>query len=336
MKRKLCCVAACLVACAAMGAMCPASGYLKKAVDAEDVKFSPATIQMPPGCTTPDGMAVDPKGRLVIAAPNTKHDKPGAIYRIDAPGAAPAKWFEVPPLKESGYAQPMGVCFGADGEMYICDCQKAGFGRLLRVTFRDDRPVAFETVAEGLANANGVKYRNGRLYVTQAFMPGVTRGDGAATSGLYMFGATDRNVRPSNTPADPQCVFSDVTRNPKVRGGLNGVAIDSHGTLYTGNYGDGHVWKLTLGADGRVAASEVFVPASAGVKTPDGLCVDAEDNLYIADMMGDAAVKVTPQGAVSFVKKGGFVRPSEPGVWRGRLYVANWGGTTVEEIPLGN
>ena len=131
-------------------------------------------------------------------------------------------------------------------------------------------------------------------------------------------------------------MFSDVTRNPKIRGGLNGVAIDSRGVLYTGNYGDGHVWKLTLGADGRVAKSEMFVPASAGVKTPDGLCVDAEDNLYIADMMGDAAVKVTPQGVVSFVKKGGFKRPSEPGAWRGRLYVANWGGTTVEEIPLGD
>ena len=283
-----------------------------------------ATIQMPPGCTTPDGMVIDPQGRLVIAAPNTKHDKPGAIYRIDAPGAEPVKWFEVP------------LCFGADGEMYVCDCQKAGLGRLLRVTFKDDRPVAFETVAEGLANANGVKYRNGRLYVTQAFMPGVKRGDGAATSGLYMFNATDRNVRPANTPEDAQCVFSDVTRNPKIRGGLNGVAIDSRGVLYTGNYGDGHVWKLTLGADGRVAKSELFVPASAGVKTPDGLCVDAKDNLYIADMMGDAAVKVTPQGAVSFVKKGGFIRPSEPGAWRGSLYVANWGGTTVEEIPLGD
>ena len=292
------------------------------------------TIQMPPGCTTPDGMAVDPKGRFVIAAPNIRHKVPGAIYRIDKPGAEPVKWFEVPPLKESGYAQPMGVCFGAEGEMYVCDCQRAGLGRLLRVTFKDDAPVAFETVAEGLANANGVKYFNGRLYVTQASMPGVKRGDGAATSGLYMFNATDRNVRPANTPADPQCVFSDVTRNPRVRGGLNGVAVDSRGVLYTGNYGDGHVWKLVLGADGRVAKSEVFVPASAGVKSPDGLCVDASDNLYIADMHGCAAVKVTPAGKVETVRKGGFKSPSEPGVWRGSLYVANWGGTTVERIAL--
>ena len=293
-----------------------------------------ATIQMPPGCTTPDGMAVDPQGRLVIAAPNTKHDKPGAFYRIEKPGAEPVKWFEVPALKESGYSQPMGVCFGEKGEMYVCDCQKAGLGRILCVKIENDRPVSFETVAEGLANANGVKYLNGRLYVTQAFMPSVKRGDGAASSGLYMFNATDRNVRPANTPEDPQCVFSDVTRNKKIRGGLNGVAIDSKGVVYTGNYGDGHVWKLMLGADGRVAKSEVFVPASAGVKTPDGLCFDEKDNLYIADMFGDAAVKVTPAGKVSVVKKGGFKSPCEPCAWKGSLYVCNWRGTTVEQIPL--
>ena len=192
----------------------------------------------------------------------------------------------------------------------------------------------FGSIFTPLSGPNGVKYLNGRIYVTQAFLPGVKRSDGAASSGLYMFKATDRNVRPANTPADPQCVFSDVTRNKKIRGGLNGVAIDSKGAVYTGNYGDGHVWKLTLGADGRVAKSEVFVPASAGVKTPDGLCFDEKDNLYIADMFGDAAVKVAPCGKVEIVKKGGFKSPCEPCAWKGSLYVCNWRGTTVEKIPL--
>ena len=110
---------------------------MKKATTAFLLSLSVAagaeTIQMPPGCTTPDGMVIDPQGRLVIAAPNTKHDKPGAFYRIEKPGAEPVKWFEVPALKESGYSQPMGVCFGEKDEMFVCDCQKAGLGRILRV-----------------------------------------------------------------------------------------------------------------------------------------------------------------------------------------------------------
>ncbi len=291
-------------------------------------------IQMPETCTTPDGMAIDPQGRLVIAAPNCNRKQPGAVFRLDAPGGKPYKWFDVAPLAASGYSQPMGVCFGPEGELYVCDCQKKGFGRLLRYTFKDDKVATCETIAEGLHNANGVKYWKGKLYLTQAFLFDVKRGDGAATSGLYMFNATDRNVRVGNTPADPQCVFSDVTRNPKIKGGLNGVAVDSKGTIYTGNYGDGHVWKLTLGADGRVAKAVQIVHADQGVVTPDGFCVDKDDNLYIADMFGDQSVKVSPCGKVTVVKKGGFVRPSEPCVWRDHIYIANWGSTTVDESSL--
>ena len=291
-------------------------------------------VRMPSSCTTPDGMCVDPKGRLVVAAPNNARTQPGAIFRVDAPGAEPVKWFEVPAHPETGYSQPMGVCFGPAGELYVCDCNAKGKARLLVFTFKDDKVASCETVATGLDNTNGVKFWQGRLYVTVAFLYGVRRADGAATSGLYRFAATDRNVRVGNTPADPQCVFSDVTRNPDVTCGLNGVAIDSKGRLYVGNYGDGRVWRMQIAVDGTLGAAVEVVRPTDGVKTPDGLCVDSKDNLYIADMRGCAAVRVSPAGEVSFVRLGGFVRPSEPCVWQDRLYVANYGATTLAELPL--
>ena len=298
---------------------------------------SAGTVQMPATCTTPDGMAVAPDGKLVIAAPNNNRKQPGCLFRLDAPGGTPVKWFDVPALPESGYAQPMGVCFGPEGELYVCDCQKAGLGRVLCFTFKDGKVATCETVAEGLHNANGVKYLNGRLYVTQAFLKafpdGSSRGDGAATSGLYMFRATDRNVRVGNTPADPQCVFSDVTRG-KIACGLNGVAVDSKGRIYTGNYGAGTLWRLTPGADGRIVSAEQVLHAGDGVKTPDGLCVDAQDNVYVADMFGSQTVKVSPEGQVTVLKKDGLNRPSEPCVWRGHVYTANYGGTTLDETSL--
>ena len=293
------------------------------------------TIQMPSSCTTPDGMCVDPKGRLVIAAPNNDRTQPGAVFRLDKPCGVPVKWFDVPPCKDSGYSSPMGVCFGSEGELYVCDNQENSKGRLLRITFKDDKVDKCEVVACGLDNANGVKHLNGRLYLTQAFLHNVKRGDGAASSGLYMFSTADRNVKIGNTPADPQCVFSDVTRNPKIRGGLNGVAVDSRGFIYTGNYGDGRVWKLTPGTDGRIVKSEEVLHAGGPSVTPDGMCVDQADNLYIADMRGDALMRILPCGkAVEILRKGGFVRPSEPCVWNGAVYVANYGGTTLEVVPL--
>lgn len=293
-----------------------------------------ATVQMPPSCTNPDGMCVDSKGRLVIAAPNNSRILPGAVFRLDKPNGVPVKWFDVPPCPETGYASPMGICFGPKGELYVCDNQKDSKGRLLRITFKNDKIDKCEAIAVGLDNANGVKYLNGKLYLTQAFLFNVKRGDGAASSGLYMFDENDRNVRVGNTPADEQCVFSDVTRNPKIRGGINGVAVTSDGIIYINNYGDGRVWRLTPGKDGRIMKSEEIVHANGESVTPDGMCVDAKDNLYIADMFGDAAQRITPCGKVEVLRKGGFKRPSEPCVWKGHLCVANYGGTTIELIPL--
>ncbi len=291
------------------------------------------TLQMPPSCTTPDGMAIDPSGRLVIAAPNNNHKQPGALFRLAEPGKNPEKWFEVPAYAESGWSSPMGICFGPDGELYVCDNQKAGKGRLLRLTFKDDKVATCEVVACGLENANGVKYLKGKLYLTQAFLRKIPAENGALTSGLYMFDAKDRNVRVTNTEADAQLVFKDTTEG-RVKVGINGVAVDSKGHIFVGNYGASRVWKLTPGEDGRIAKKELFVKPEAGVKTPDGLCVDEDDNLYIADMHGNQAVKVTPAGDVKVLKKGGFRAPSEPCVWRGNFYISNYGGTTVEETKL--
>ena len=294
--------------------------------------FAAAKVQMPPSCTNPDGLAVSPDGRLVIAAPNNARTQPGAIFLLDEPGGEPRKWFDVPVHPETGVAGPMGICFGPAGEMYICDNQKDSKARLLCVTFKDGKLASCETVAEGLENANGVKYLNGRLYMTQAFLRKIVREDGHLSSGLYMFNASDRNVRVTNTAADPQLVFIDHTANPKLRVGLNGVAVDSQGFIYTGNYGDGRIWKLKPGADGRIASSELF--AWSGIVTPDGLCVDADGNLYTADMHGDAAVKIDRKGTVSIVAKGGFKRPSEPCCWKGGLYVSDYAGTTVTQVNM--
>ena len=127
-------------------------------------------IQMPDTCTNPDGMCVDSQGRLVIACPNNDRKQPGAVFRIEKPGEKPVKWFDVPVCPESGYAAPMGICFGPAGELYVCDNQKDSKGRLLCITFKDDKIDSCEAVATGLDNANGVKYLNGKLYLTQAVL----------------------------------------------------------------------------------------------------------------------------------------------------------------------
>lgn len=283
-------------------------------------------VAMPEECTNPDGMAIAPDGSLAIAAPNNDRRRPGAVFRLDAPGRRPVKWFEVPVTADTGFASPMGICFGPEGELYVCDNQPDSKGRLLRITLRGEAIASCEIVAEGLENANGVKYLKGKLYLTQAFQKKCVRDDGCATSALYMFDAADRKVRVTNTAADRQRVFTEVTSNRVYRGGMNGVAVTKEGIVYAGNYGDGRIWKLTPGADGRFTKTELF---AIGLVSADGLCTDAEGNLYCADMLGCAAVRFAPDGRKTVLAHDCYVKPSEPCVWKGALYTADYGSTTL-------
>jgi len=78
---------------------------------------------LPDYVSTPDGMAIDPEGNLILACPNyADTSKPGCILKIDADRKI-RKWVDVPVSEETGNAFPMGITFGPDGDLYICDNQ---------------------------------------------------------------------------------------------------------------------------------------------------------------------------------------------------------------------
>ena len=68
--------------------------------------------KLPAFCPTPDGMAIDADGNLVVACPNYGDpDQPACLVKIDGRGRV-TKWVDVPPLAETGRACPMGIAFG--------------------------------------------------------------------------------------------------------------------------------------------------------------------------------------------------------------------------------
>ena len=52
-------------------------------------------------------------------------------------------------------------------------------------------------------------------------------------------------------------------------------------------------------------------------------------------MLGCSAVRFTPAGKMTVLAKDCFTRPSEPCFWREKLYVADFGGTTLTEVAVG-
>jgi len=323
-------------------------------------------VTLPAFCPTPDGMAVDPQGDLVVACPNyADQAQPACLVKIGKDRKV-AKWVDVPVHPATKLACPMGIDFGPDGDVYLCDNQ--GWkgspegqlkGRILRLRIKDGAVVKTTVVADGMEHPNGVRVRNGGVYVTQSLMSKVKDPSGLLVSAVYRFGVDDQDVKVGNTLDDRQIVTTFLTRNPKCQYGVDGIVFDSTGSLFIGNFGDGTLHKVTFDASGKVTGNAVFAktdhdyaldPKSPGfldkavkakMRTTDGICVDADDNIYVADFSNNAIAKVTPAGAISVVAQNGerggrdgmLNEPGEPIVWNGVLVVSNFDAVFGPDHP---
>lgn len=312
---------------------------------------------LPDYVTTPDGMAIAPDGALIVACPNyADPTKPACLLRI-SPTHQIEKWADVPVLEKTGRACPMGIEFGPDGDLYVCDNQgwpgtAAGAfqGRILRLRVRDHAVQSTTVVARGLEHPNGVRVRGKYLYVTQSLMTRDKDPSGRLVSAIYRFGLDDHDVTVANTRQDPQVVATFLTENPHCQYGADGLVFDRAGNLFVGNFGDGRIYKLTFDARGNVASNVVFArtdhayelnpqdpgflarATKAKMRTTDGICIDERDNLYVADFSNNAIARVTPSGEISVIaqngdtdgRKGELNEPGEPIVWRGELVITNF------------
>jgi sugar lactone lactonase YvrE len=293
-------------------------------------------VQLPDFCPTPDGMAIAPDGDLVVACPNyADQSKKACLIKISRDGKV-RKWIEVPTLAATGVACPMGIEFGPDGDLYVCDNQgwmgtPAGQskGRVLRLRIKNDQVEFCQVVAEGMEHPNGVRVWKGGVYVTESLMPKVKDPSGLLVSGVYRFRLDDRNVQVNNTLEDPNLITTFVTRNKECQYGADGLAFDRAGQLYVGNFGDGAIHKVTFGPDGKVAKNAVWAVEGKELRTTDGICFDPKGNLYVADFSENAVAAVTPKAQVyrlarspdSNGSRGELDQPGEPIVWNGKLIV---------------
>ena len=310
------------------------------AADAPEKQTPKLFVSLPDYCPTPDGMEIDSEDNLVVACPNyADKTKPACIIKIDKHGNV-KKWFNVPTIPETGWASPMGLAFGPDGELFICDnqgwmgtpegqfkgrilgCKVEGMGDTAKVTTR--------VIADGIEHPNGVRYHKGKLYVTNSLMTKVKDESGLLVSGVYCFDPTVRNtVTVTNTKADPNLVLTVLTYNKECQYGLDGIAFDKDGVMYLGNFGDGAVLRVELNAQNKVVSCETWAKDLKNLRTTDGLCFDKEGNLYIADFSENAIAVVKPDSRVYRIAqspdsdgaKGELDQPGEPIVWNGKLYI---------------
>lgn len=298
------------------------------------VTQSQLLMELPAICPTPDGMAMDQQGNIIIACPNYGDMSKPAVFMKLSPQNRLSLYAECPVLEKTGRACPMGIDFGPDGALYVCDNQGwpgtpegENEGRILKLTIRSGKVFKTEIVAYGMSHPNGIKVYQGKLYVTQSLLPKIESEQ--LVSGVYRFDLTERNVKVNNDASDPSLLIQFKTLNMDCQYGLDGLSFDSQGQLFVGNFGDGSLHKISFDADGEVAACELFAKDPC-MRTTDGICMDADDNIYVADFSENAVCKVTPAGQVQVLarsadcdgSKGGLDQPGEP-IVRGRELIVS-------------
>lgn len=251
----------------------------------------------------PDGMCLMGDGSFLLSVPNFEdHSLPPILARITADNKFET-FYELPPHPVTGRVGPMGIGKASNGDIYLADMQlfngekKEGQekadplfeqSRLLRIVMKDGQPTETKVVAEGINVANAVAFKDGYVYVSDTILE---PGTDPLVSGVFRFKLDEENVKVTK-PFREDAHFlkgSEIkTKNVKIGFGADGLAFDSNGNLYIGNFSDGIVHKLTFDEEGNVASNEVF-GESAEMKSSDGLFYNkADDRIYVADMVANA------------------------------------------------
>ena len=109
-----------------------------------------------------------------------------------------------------------------------------------------------------------------------------------------------RNIRVSNTLADKQILATLVTRNRHCQYGADGLAFDSRGNLYVGNFGDGAIHKISFDQKGTARSNTIFAKTDHDYELdpakPGFLAKAAKDIDTVFTV--DLATRIAPDGSV--------------------------------------
>jgi len=295
-------------------------------------------LNLPEYCNTPDGMTLAKDGNIYLACPNFNNPLfPGLVMKI-SPQNELSVFYAMPAHPETKMACPMGLDFGPDGNLYIADNQyfynKDHKSRLMRIVFKNGTPVKSEVVVEGMNLANAVIWKGNSCYVTETRL-NLSGEDG--TSCIYSFPLSEMNkgtisLKPGKADSHLIADFKTAYANRGDWAGADGITMDSKGNLYTGNFGNGVISKITFNPDGSVKSNKIFVQDKT-FTCCDGIFYDAvKDVIYMADSEKNAIRVINMDGNVTTLSEnadtngadGGMDQPCEVLIRGDEMIISNF------------
>ena len=244
---------------------------------------------------TPDGLALAPNGHLILSVPNlADNSQPAALMEIDGSTIKPfAPNLPVEPTTKK--AAPMDLAFGPDGNLYYAENQyensKDFKSRLMKVTMKSGKPGVITTAVDNFALANGVVWKGNTLYVTdsQWDLPDNDKGSAIMKFSLAELNKGTVHLKPKTRDSHVLAMFTTTVNATGVDNGADGLDYDSKGNFYTGSFGDGKIYKVSLNPDGSFARQETLTLSGKQLPCVDGLVIDrATDKMYVCNSRENA------------------------------------------------
>jgi len=257
---------------------------------------------------TPDGMTLNKKtGIMYLAVPNFNENlfKPGCMIKI-MPDNSWSKLCDMPIHPDTNHAAPMGCNMGPDGNIYVADNQYF-YGtdrksRLYRVVLdakgdvvkNADGTPKVDIAADGFFLSNAVYWHGNNCYVSDTFT------DVPGQSYIYKITLAEMNAgKVTVTDKHIVATLKTIKRGRGDTAGADGITFDGEGNMYSGNFGDGRIFRFEMNPDGTVKSQKCIIDNEKLMPSADGMFWDEKSNMiYIAESASNAIRRFSTDGKI--------------------------------------
>jgi len=303
--------------------------------------------------TNPYGVCVDASGNVYVAdAGNNKIRKisPGGLVSTLAgagqlsPGSADGQG------TVARFNNPRGICVDASGNVYVADADNHKIRKI--------SPSGLVSTLSG-SGTQGSDDGQG----TAASFNGPTGVCVDASGNLYVADQMNNKIR-KISPSGLVSTFAGSGSQGSADGQgtaasfyyPHGVCVDASGNVYVADYNNNKIRKISpSGLVSTLAGGVAYGSAdgqgmAASFRGPNGVCLDASGNVYVADTYNQKIRKISPSGLVSTLAGSG-TQGSDDGQGTsasfngpfgvcvdasGNVYIADYTNLIIRKITIGS